>query len=59
MFRTGARSDTGKHRAARTISSLVGLWIILASFLEITGKNISKKSKFELESEKYGKLVSG
>jgi len=59
MFHTGARSDTGKRCAAQTISSPGGLWIILASFLEITGKNISKKSKFELESEKYGKLVSG
>ena len=44
---------------ARTISTLRGLWIILASFLEITGKNISKKSEFGVESEKYGKPVSG
>jgi hypothetical protein len=44
---------------ARTIAALGGLWIILASFLEATGKNISKKSKSGLESEKYGKPVSG
>jgi hypothetical protein len=59
MFHTGARSDTGNRRAARAIFSLGGLWIISAPFLGTTGKNISKKSKFGVESEKYGKLVSG